>query len=278
MRPNRLTFFAAAAAVLIGVPAESQPANPASAFTYADLADIALEAPVAAHVRIREAIPLREERAVGVPPSVTRYYVEAEVLSLIRGERGIPERVRYLADVPNGARGRAGELERKDQYLILAARVPGRGDELSLVAPDAQLPYTPARADQLRAILSAASGADAPPAVTGIGRGFHVPGAIPGESETQIFLQTANGDPISLVVLRRPGQTPRWAVALSEIVDEAAAPPQPDTLLWYRLACTLPSTLPRQSLSEADPAHTQAIQTDYRLVMEGLGPCARNRG
>ena len=40
MRPNRLTFFAAATAVLIGVPAETQPANPAFPFTYADLGGV----------------------------------------------------------------------------------------------------------------------------------------------------------------------------------------------------------------------------------------------
>jgi len=66
-------------------------------------------------------------------------------------------------------------------------------------------------------------------------------------------------------------------VALSEIVDDAAAPPAPDTLLWYRLACTLPPRLPSAALSEAGPAEAQAIQADYRLVIEGLGPCARNR-
>jgi hypothetical protein len=104
-----------------------------------------------------------------------------------------------------------------------------------------------------------------------------VPGSLPGESETQIFLQTANGRPISLNVLRRPGETARWSVALSEIVDDAAEPPQRDTLLWYRLACTLPPQLPPQSLQEATDAERRTIATDYRLIKEGLGPCARSR-
>jgi hypothetical protein len=87
----------------------------------------------------------------------------------------------------------------------------------------------------------------AAPRITGIGRAFHVPGNLPGESETQIFLQTADSRPVSLSVLRRPGETPRWAVALSEIVDEAAVPPAPGTLLWYRLACTLPRACRRRA-------------------------------
>ena len=136
--------------------------------------------------------------------------------------------------------------------LVLAQ--PGRRigrSELRLVAPDAQIPYTAAAAETLRAILREASAADAPPRITGIGRAFHVPGSLPGESETQIFLQTADNRPISLNVLRRPGEQPRWSVALSEIVDDAAAPPQPNSLLWYRLACTLPARLPADALRES---------------------------
>ena len=72
----------------------------------------------------------------------------------------------------------------------------------------------PATAERLRAIVREARAADAPPRITGIGRAFHVPGSLPGESETQIFLQTADSRPISLSVLRRPGEQPRWSVAL----------------------------------------------------------------
>jgi hypothetical protein len=48
-------------------------------------------------------------------------------------------------------------------------------------------------------------------------------------------------------------------------------------LLWYRLACTLPPRLPASSLSEASAEESQAIQADYRLVMDGLGRCFRTR-
>ena len=100
---------------------------------------------------------------------------------------------------------------------------------------------------------------------------------MPGERETQFFLLTADQRPISLTVLRRPGERPRWSVALGEMVDDAAASVQRDTLLWYRLACTLPAALPAPSLSEASAAEARAIQADYRLVTEGLGRCVRNR-
>ncbi|MDT9598081.1 hypothetical protein [Sphingosinicella rhizophila] len=257
----------------IAIPAESQ--VPAGEPTYADLADLALAAPVAAHVRIAEAIELEEEQAVGVPPGLARFYVEADLVTLIRSARGLPSRINYLVDMPRDAKGRAPKLRKKAEYILLAAPVSGRPDSLQLVAPDAQLAWTPARGERLRAIVKEAAAADAPPHITGIGRAFHVPGALAGESETQIFLQTEDRQPVSLTVLRRPGQTPQWAVALSEIVDEAAEPPRRETLLWYRLACTLPRALPRQSLAEAG-ASAAAIQSDYELILDELGPCARN--
>jgi hypothetical protein len=242
----------------------------AAAPTYADLADLALDAPIAAHVEIRRATRLDGQAAAR--PGWQRYFVEADIVSLIKGREGQPARVGYLADAPAGTK-----LRRKDQYVVLASGVPGRPGELQLVAPDAQQPFTPATAARLRALLGEAADPAAPPAITGIGKAFHVPGAIPGESETQIFLQAADGRPISLSVLRRAGEQPRWAVALSEIVDDAAGPPEPETLLWYRLACSLPPALPRQSFDGADGGQAEAIRADYQVVKAGLGPCARTR-
>jgi hypothetical protein len=48
-------------------------------------------------------------------------------------------------------------------------------------------------------------------------------------------------------------------------------------LLWYRLACGLPPTLPAASLAELDQAVASAARHDYALVLQGLGPCLRTR-
>jgi hypothetical protein len=257
-------------------PGESPvPAPPA--LTYADIADLALAAPVAVHVRVAKAMVLKPERAPGVPAELSRVYVEAVLVSLLRSPEPLPARLRYVVDLRRDARGKAPKLRKGTEFILLAAPVAGSPGDLRLFAPDAQLAYTPAAADRIRGILREAAGGSPPPRITGIGRAFHVPGTLAGESETQIFLQTAEGRPVSLNVLRRPGQAPAWAVSLSEIVDDAAAPPERDSLLWYRLACTLPPALPRQSLAEADAAAAQAIEADYRLILDRLGPCARSR-
>jgi hypothetical protein len=277
MKRVKYVFLAGAVLASAAVASESSAVQIPPAFSYADVADLAINAPVAAHVRLTRSTALKAAEGGRVAPGFSRHYVEADVVSLIKSAQGLPARVSYLADLPLGPNGKPAKLAKKSEFILLAQTVPGRPGELRLVAPDAQLAFTPALAQQVRAILREASAAAPPPRITGIGKAFHVRGSLPGESETQIFLQTAEERPVSLSVIRRPGETPRWAVALSEIVDDAATPPQVNTLLWYRLACTLPGALPTQSLADAAPDEAVAIRADYSLVMARLGACIRNR-
>jgi hypothetical protein len=272
--------FAAIVATLVATTAPAAPADsprPGPAPTYADLADLALAAPVLAQVRMIEAIPVKDADSVGLRPGFARLYVQAEVTALIRAAGPVPARIAYLADLPRDPRGRPPRLAKGTELLLLAAAVPGRPGELRLIARDAQIPFTAQAAERLRAIVREAAAPAAPPAVAGVGRAFYSPGNLPGESETQIFVQTVDRRPVSLSILRRPGETPRWAVALSEVVDESASVPKPETLLWYRLACGLPRALPTGSLQDADAAGAEAIRRDYQLVLDSLGPCARTR-
>lgn len=261
-----------------GVAVASEPnRSGAAGLGYADLADLVLAAPIIADATVRSVSRIKGAEAAGVSADRVRLYVEVDVTTLIRGAQGVPPRIGYLVDVPLDVRGRAPNLK-KTRVLVLARPVAGAIDQVQLVAPDAQLPWTPDADSRLRTIARDVLAADAPPVITGVGNAFHVPGALPGEGETQVFLTTADQRPVSLSVLRRPGEEPRWAVALSEIVDEAAGPPARDTLLWYRLACALPETLPAQSTAALEGADAQIAQEDYRFVVTALGTCGRTRG
>lgn len=264
-----------AAVFMTAVDSSAQAPAPAADFIYADLADRTLAAPIAVVVTVTRAIRLETGQAAGLAPGFARLFVEATATRLIRGPGEVPPQVRYLVDMPLNTKGKAPKLK-KATMLLLARAVSGRPGELQLIARDAQIPLTPAIEDRVRAILTEAMRPDAPPAVTGVASAFHVPGAIPGEGETQIFLSTRDSRPISLSVLRRPGEERRWSVALGEVVDEAAQTPTRDTLLWYRLACGLPRTLPDTATAELEPHAAEAAREDYAFVLAQLGACTRS--
>jgi len=49
-------------------------------------------------------------------------------------------------------------------------------------------------------------------------------------------------------------------------------------LLWYRLACALPPTLPDDALADQAPDDATQARADYRFVLDGLGACGRTTG
>ena len=247
--------------------------SPGDAWPYVDVADLFGSAPIVLRARIAAATQLKDiKMAVGH----ARFYVEADVVSLIRGANGLPPRITYLVDVVPDSRGKLPKLKKAD-VLIAALPVANRPSAIQLSARDAQVAWSPALEGRVRAIVAAMAAPDAPPVVTGIGSAFHVAGSVPGEGETQVFLSTLTGAPVSLSILRRPGEAPRWSLALGEIVDEAAAVPARDTLSWYRLACFLPDAVPPAAVGELESADAEAARADYAFVLKQLGICNRTR-
>lgn len=257
-------------------PAMAQISDAAIEHTYADLVDLALPAAAVIHARVDKQAELEAERAPNVRSGFTRLYVEAETLALLSGDSPIGESLRYLVDVPLDARGKAPRL--KDREVLLFTRsVQGRPGEIALVGPHAQLDWTPALESRLRPILAEIAAPDTPPQITSVNEALSVQGNLAGESETQFFLDTDSGMPVSITVVRRPGMSPVWGVSWSEIVDQAASPPRADSIAWYRLACSLPDTLPGGVNLSSDGESQAQANADYRFVLDALGPCTRYR-
>lgn len=275
-----MTPLVIAACAAMAAPAAAQQANPASATpaipasSYADVAELAVGASTIIDARIRRASPVPPESAPSLPPQLVRLYVEAEVNGVLFGRDAVARRVGFLVDQPRRPDGRAPRLN--GARVLLFARPVTQANRLLLATPSAMLGWDAAREATVRSIIGELGRAPAPPRVTGVGQLFHVPGTITGESETQIFLRTESGDPVSLSILRRPGQSPRWAVAFGEIVDESATVPQRRTLGWYRLACGLPPALPPAGLAAMPAADARVTAEDYALVLRALGPCDRS--
>lgn len=281
-RPNatlkfaKATLFVSALLMVNGgfaaIPKPSPP-SPADAWRYADVADLFAGAPIVLRAKIISATRIK---APPTPSGAVRFYVEANVVSLIRGPQAVPPRLVWLVDMMPDSRGKIAKLAKAD-VLVAALPVAGRPGEIRLAARDAQPFWNPTLETRVRNIISSVTAPDAPPAITGIASAFHTAGTVTGEGETQIFLSTVTTAPISVSVLTRPGQPKRWAFAVGEIVDESAAPPTPDTLAWYRLACFLPRALPDAAVGELPASDADAARTDYGFVVEALGVCPRTR-
>lgn len=263
-------------ALLADFPAFSQSATATDPLQYADLADLSVSSPVIVHVTVKEAIKVDPERAPNAPPNTQRFYIVASTNALIRGLGGVPAAIRYVIDMPLDERGRAPKVKKK-QFLVFARNLSAANGDVQLSAPDAQIAWTAERGQRVRSIVREIVARDAPPAITRIGNAFHVPGTIIGDGETQIFLETQTGDPVSITIISRQGQEKLWAVSLSEIVDEAARAPKENSLLWYRLACFLPKSLPEDAINSSSAENINQARLDYNLVIQDLGNCLRSR-
>lgn len=277
---RRLRALAAGCALVMGlaVPAAAQPQPPVTvaAPTFADFAALTEKASIVALVEVRDQAVVRPERAPGLAPGHARLYIQARTSALLASRSAIGESLVYLVDVPLDARGRPPRLK-KQRFLVFAVPVPGRAGLLQLVEPDAAIPAAPESEQLARTVIAALAVPDRAPTITGVREAMSVPGNLAGESETQVFLDTANGAPVSLSVIRRPGMEPEWGVSWSEIVDQSARPPVSESIEWYRLACSLPPQLPADAHLQQDPSARRQAQDDYAYILRQLGECTRNR-
>lgn len=271
--------FAAGSAIAQEPPIRSAASGVTSTIpaylTYADLASLADASEVVLRAQVRKVSRLKPEEAPGLALGMARLLVEARTQTVLTGP-AMGETVRYLADVPLDARGKVPKLT-KSVVLLFARTVAGRPGELRLVDGGAQIAWSGETEVRTRNILTEMLSPEAPPHIGGVREVLHVPGNLVGEGETQVFLQTENNAPVSLSVIRRPGMPRSWGVSLSEIVDQAASPPARDTLTWYRLACSLPRSMPPGTSLSGSATQVRAAAEDYAFVIEQLGECSRAR-
>lgn len=249
------------------LPAERAP-------TYADLVTWALAADTVAVVAVEDQRAYPPERAPGVPANMVRLYVESLVQGLLKAPSGLGQNLVYVVEQPRLANGRAPDLE-EQRFLVFGDLSRSQPGTLQLLSSSAMLPFGPRIEARVRQVLTQLAAADVPPAIIGVRDVISVPGNLAGESETQMFVETATGAPVSLSVIRRPGMTPEWGVSLGELVDASARPPAPESIAWYRFACSLPRELPADSFLQRDRASQDRAREDYAFVLRQLGPCER---
>lgn len=233
-----------------------------SAQSYATLARVFADAPLVARVKVAGAQEIKPPPS----PDKVRYYATTSVVALVRAPSPQPPMLTLLADLPLDSRGKRRKIN-KIEWLI-AARTSGA--QIQLLAPP--VPWTADIEANVRTIVTAAALPGAPGTVRRVSGAFYSPGNVPGESETQIFIDFAAGGKGSLSVLRRPGVPPAWHASFGEVASDSP-PPARDTLGWYRLACGLPATLPDNAVADLGEVERDAARADYTFVLTQLGKC-----
>lgn len=237
-------------------------ASNAAAQSYASLAKVFADAAIVARVKVTGV----QEIKPAPSPDKVRYFATTAVMALIKAPSPQPPTFKLLADLPLDSRGKRPKVN-KAEWLI-AARP--QGSDVQLVA--APVRWTADNEARARAIVASVAEPGAPGQVRRVSGAFYSPGTVPGESETQIFVDFVNGTKGSLSVLRRPGVEPAWHASFGEVASDSP-PPAKDTFAWYRLACGLPQTLPETALGDLDAAGRTATAKDYAFVLAQLGAC-----
>ncbi|GGD62605.1 hypothetical protein GRI62_13180 [Erythrobacter arachoides] len=278
------TLAVAAGAAVLGACATAMPGqsrdnvamelSPEAEPTYADLVTLALASDLVAIVTVDDQTRFPPERAPDLPPERVRLYLETLTRNLLVSPTGVGGSLVFVTDLAREPNGDTPDLEGQD-FVIFADQVRDRPGEVQLVARNALFPAGPRIEGRVRSVLRQLAAADRPPQITGVRDVISVPGNLAGESETQMFVQTQGGTPVSLSVVRRPGMQPEWGVSLGEIVDTAARPPEAESLAWFRFACGLPRQLPDSAFLQGDRNSQARAREDYAFVLDQLGPCER---
>lgn len=241
--------------------------------SYARVADLVTASQAIAVVTVRRMTAVSAERAPGLAAGHQRFLVTADTTALIRGNDAMARQASFLFDLPLPPKAKAPKWAKRS--FLIFGRVEDRVDFFQLLSSKAIIAWSPENEALVRRTDAALLAPDAPPLIRSVDSVFHVTGAVAGEGETQVFLTTSDGSPISLSIVNKPDEQPQLGVSLGEIVDEAAALPKPDTPLWYRLACFLPGQLPRMAVANQSSSDAAAATKDYAAFLKALGTCDR---
>jgi hypothetical protein len=260
--------------------AEGKVAPPqAASLSYSDIADLADASPLILKVRIRSVRTVELPAPEGSKTRVRYQMVNATTLSLIRGTNGIAPQVAFMVAAPPKAKMAAESALapvrlRAGGTMLLFARPAARAGQIQLVSRHAAQPWSEALETTTRAITARAAWRQCRARDRGGGATLFTFRVRSREKARRRYSSRRPPAPRYPSPSRiAPGETARWGVSLGEIVDETAFAPAPGSLLWYRLACSLPPTLPDISVRTLPLLDAESARRDYRFVIESLGSC-----
>ena len=272
LRLSSIFLLAGATAALAQETASPPSRSDKTDLSWTDWADLSLASPVVIRGTVNRVDRLSKREAPDVPADEVRALVRADLSAALTSPVVLPAEAAWRWQGRADSKGKAPFGKGADLLLFGSALSGGTNpavQPIQLTGRSGQRPWS-AEADAIvRDVLKQAL---APGArglmVTGVRDAFFSEGEVAGASESQFFLRTEGGAPLTLVVRRDPARPVQVLVATGELVDRAQ-PPRQRTLLWRGLACGMPVRLP--------PAlgATQALATDWATARRVIGDCGR---
>lgn len=264
------------------LPSLAAPAPfPPSVSGYADLSDLAQASPIIVRAHLVSTQRLKGKLALGLSPGKARFLMTAAIDEVIKAPAALPPTVSYLWDAGLGKDGKAPALksgETGTRIILFLTSVPSAhspdGRAYRLVAQRAQIADTPAVTTRIKGIVrQVQTNPVMAQRMASIDNAFHIPAA--GGGETQFIVKMADDRPLSVILSYRAGRKPTLQVGLNDLTQDNH-PIKPDSLVWYHLACDLPSRLPQTALS-GNAGQDARLKKDYLTFRSLIGACGRTK-
>jgi hypothetical protein len=269
-------IFGAATAFASPLVAQQPIAPPTALMPYPVAARLYLSSPVVARGLIKGQSRLGKAEAATLPPlppGQGRAMLEVELQTVLKAPDALPAKLKFLWQGPLDAKAKLPNFKKQSLLLFLTPKTRSGVTGYGLSDVNSIRSWSTAEAEQLRAIAVAAQDpAQRGLAIKGVRTAFvTVPEDGNSAAFVHILFATQSGAPLAAILENQGG---RWSLrtTLSDL-DQDGVAVQPQSLLWYHMACGLPAQPPELVTRQPSEAEQALATQAWQAMLEQLGPC-----
>jgi hypothetical protein len=270
-------IFGAATAFASPLAAQQPMATaPAYLTPYPVATRLYLASPVVARGLIKGQSKIGKKEAATLPLlpiNQGRAMLEADLQTVLKAPDALPAKLRFLWQGPLDANGKLPNFKKQTLLLFLTTRTVNGMTGYGLTDMNSVLTWNAAEAEQLRAIAVAAHDpAQRGLAIKSVRTTFvTVPEDANSSAFVHILFATQSGTPLAAILENQGG---RWSLrtTLTDL-DQDAVEVKQQSLLWYHMACGLPSQPPALVIQQPSEPEQALARQAWQAMLEQLGPC-----
>ncbi len=208
-----------------------------------------------------------------LPANQGRALLEAELQSVFKAPDALPAKLKFLWQGPLDAKAKPPNFKKQTLLLFLTQVTANGATGYGLTDINSVRPWGQAEDEQLRVIAAAAQDpAQRGLAIKGVRTAFvTVPEDTNSDAYVHILFATLNNAPLAAILEKQQG---KWVLrtTLTDL-DQDAVGIQRQSLLWYHMACGLPTEPPATVIQQPSDAESALAREAWSGMLEQLGPC-----